>query len=62
MPGERGPDTGRVQAKHHDPGLQVERLERLEDTDDEWPAAKVEQRLRRAHALGASGGEHYAGE
>src|SRR5204862_144370 len=50
-------DARGVRAQHHEPELQVERLQRLENTDNEGAASEVQQRLGGTHPRRAPGRE-----
>src|SRR5204863_4170505 len=55
-------DARRVGSEHHDAGLHVQRLQRLEDADDEGPTSEVQECLGPTHSLRGPGSQHHPGE
>src|SRR5437667_224139 len=60
--GEGGSDARRVGSEHHDPGLHVQRLQRLEDADDEGPTSEVQECLGPTHSLRGPGSQDHPRE
>src|SRR3989441_8035710 len=60
--GEGWSDARRVGSEHHDAGLHVQRLQRLEDADDEGPTSEVQECLGPTHSFRGPGSQHHPRE